>query len=395
MPTKPTVKLRLSPEMAGAETRVTNPVDVPAAPDTSAYDFESHSVSPETDLHSPSMSDGSMWESTRVNQPTAVTEAMPSNAGKLASKVQTAKNAPAQPARTIAQDVADVKLPDAPVRPLAGQGAMADKPVAKVIDRRGANVAKSRPAPAATEKVMTPEGSVEKVGSSEASVSDAMKSANRSYQPAEKMAERASTRAAYNESIGRGAGARAAEEGAGASLAAKAGPKLRAAGAWAAKMAGRVGEGLKSDLLEIDPSKPYRELQASRSAAKVAGEAAPGLMRGFAQDAGAMARGAGHGIKGAAEGLVLQATGMGTYNITKDLMQVHSDAAKNQNANVKQGAKYGLKVTNDTPWRAAGKSIAERFGMETDSSPKVEEDPALKAKFMAANKKRIQKIQGK
>jgi hypothetical protein len=405
-PIKPSVDVN-------ADTRVSNPIDIPKPADTSNYDFESHGVPSETDLHSSS----GMGERLPSDYTTAATEAMPANKGPLASKIAGAKsplNSPAKPLKTIAQDVAGVKAPDAPVKPLEGQGVKASGPVEPAFyNEAGKQVSKpnmskpvrkitppkvesSNPAPAA-EKVMTPEGSVEKVagttpvkasGVAETGMEAAVKRSvpNGSAKLAGRLAAH-ETSAAYQ------VPAAPAEE-AGASLASKAGSALKGLGSLA-KGAGEAAD----DLLLGGATKPYRALMAKRAA----GTAAKSGVKAIGGEALALGEGAVRFGGNVAKGVAVQAAAQGGYKLGTAAKEGLDEAKSNAESQKRQGANYGLKVESSADTkdssnflgqtaRDVGNAVKTAAGF-SDPTPSVSVDPALKAKFLASNKKRIQGLQ--
>lgn len=409
-PSKPSVDVN-------AETRVTNPIDVPAPPDSRPFDSSelNHGVPVESDLHT-----------TSAPPSTAVTESMPANEGPLASKAAAAKspmNAAAKPLRPIeeeAQSAAKRILGREPSKPPV-TGSMEGQPVAKTVDRRGVNISRaagdrrvppkvesSNPAPAA-EKVMTPEGSVEKVAASTSTkasgVSESMQAANKAYQPAEKIASRSATRDAYQSLSKMGSRVASSTEGEGASLATKAASALRNAPA-AIKGLGSLAKGAGSVLDDVltggavkGSVAPYRELKAARAA----GTAAKSGVKALGGEALAIGRGVGNVAGGVARGVAIQAAAEGGYKLGTAAKEGLDEAKSNAQSQKRQGANYGLKVSSSADTsegsnfvtqtaRDVGNAVKTAAGF-SDPTPDVSEDPTLKAKFNASNKKRIQGLQ--
>jgi hypothetical protein len=418
-PVKPSVDV-------DADTRVTNPIDVPKPSNTSNYDFESHSVPSETDLHSSS----GMGESLPSDYTSAATEKMPANKGPLASKVAEAKspmNSPAKPVKTIAQDVAEVKAPSAPVKPLPGQGVNASGPVKPAFyNQEGKatskpNLAKpvrkitppkvesSNPAPAA-EKVMTPEGSVEKVAATAPAKASGVSGAV--APKAEGMVQNYPARLRLEgdagaiknfgqSSVDMGTKVGAAAEEAGPSLASKAASALRSAPSavkGAAKGLGSLAKGageVADDLLLGGATKPYRALMSQRAA----GTAAKSGIKAVGGEALALGKGVARLGGNVAKGVAVQAAAQGGYKLGTAAKEGMEEAKSEAQSQTRQGAKYGLKVSSSADTtegsnfvtqtaRDVGNAVKIASGF-ADPTPQVSEDPALKAKFMASNKKRI------
>lgn len=119
---------------AAKKADITNPTEKPRA-----YDFEKASKAKGgIDVTADTKALG-INSATKPVAPPAASKAVAAVTDE--TPTQGFKQPNVKPAKTIAQEVAEVKS-NIPMKPLEGQGSMADKPVAKVIDKRGAHIAR-------------------------------------------------------------------------------------------------------------------------------------------------------------------------------------------------------------------------------------------------------------
>jgi len=258
--------------------------------------------------------------------------------------------------QTIAQSIAEVKS-NIPMKPLAGQGSMEGKPVAQVIDKRGAHIERkpggtppagiaerrtpttqvqaAKPAP----KHMTPEGTVEAVKPvASPSGTTKMTAADLFGQPS---ATPKPSRTMQVGDIFPGAEPPKPSLASKAATKIKVGAKSLAKGAWGA---------VKTELKAADPTAPFRELRSTKGAARTSWDVAKAGVKGGYRLGKGLAKGAG-------EGILVDFAGQQGWNVGKAISSAYEN--ESEMAKLRTSArKQGLKVSGgDTGFTAVGKGL--------------------------------------
>lgn len=390
--------------LSNADTKVLPKTDIPAPADTRAFDFEKAG----TPSH-PAVRSNIVTPDAPTEVPTKAYEQPKLQKGKLAKAAKAAK--------TIAQDVAEVK-PSIPMKPLPGQGSMEGKPVEQIIDKRGAHIERKpggtpppgiperRAVPALeAQKVMAPTGAIEPVPGAKPStnsVADAMRASMKAGRGAASWKVDDEVKAAYESSLKMG---RRAVPSASAKIARTAGSAAAKGVKWAASKSGQLAIGIAKEATEpiwkpiTEFAKGHAERKAAHAAADAAAKSATtlkGRVAARAMGAAATARSAGAvGMMGARFGMgaaKIGLEGLAVYGLGKigeqgALAQTGSQAAMNRH--VRSGKKQGLEVTHADPsiWR-----------MALGGSPKIKvHDPSqdVKADGKSLSQKRRERGQAK
>lgn len=398
LPKRPRIK---DAELAG-QARSAG-LDIPS-PDSSAdYDFESHTMPSETDLHATPSEVRDAMPETRV---LGATPEPPPTAPTLKMKAQSIKAA-----KPIAQEVAEIKAPkvgDTPAKPLPGQGSKAIE-VPKAVQQAGsisdsevaslkaAGKVKQAPpltgpktpkvqAPAPKTKPPVPEA---KVMTSEGSVEPIVKPAGGPKPPA-------TGKMTAGDLFGEAPARSIPKMTAGDLFPKPATLGEKFSGSVMGRVAGKAGEAVKGAVKAINPLTEFNELKAAKGAARTSWEVGKALGKGGLRVGRSAVKGLGEGL---VAGAALDYAANKGWDVGTAINDTYHAAEDENEKQARQGARYGLKVTGgDSGLAAVGKAAlrAGTLGMvDLGSETQVTEDPALKAKFQAKNKKRIDQMRVK